>query len=50
MPFNKTEEFLANIGDFSYRAAIRDLEKEPLNDQEYKNVANFILKCRKYTR
>ena len=27
MPFNKTEEFLANIGDFSYRAAIRDLEK-----------------------
>ncbi|SDY85763.1 MULTISPECIES: germination protein YpeB [unclassified Bacillus (in: firmicutes)] len=36
MPFNKTEEFLANIGDFSYRTAIRDLEKEPLNDQEYK--------------
>ena len=27
MPFNKTEEFLANIGDFSYRATIRDLEK-----------------------
>lgn len=38
MPFNKTEEFLANIGDFSYRAAIRDLEKEPLNDQEYKTL------------
>ena len=36
--FNKTEEFLANIGDFSYRAAIRDLEKEPLNDQEYKTL------------
>lgn len=38
MPFNKTEEFLANIGDFSYRAAIRDLEKEPLNEQEYKTL------------
>ncbi|EJR41104.1 hypothetical protein S3E15_00531 [Bacillus mycoides] len=38
MPFNKTEEFLANIGDFSYRAAVRDLEKEPLNDQEYKTL------------
>ena len=38
MPFNKTEEFLANIGDFSYRATIRDLEKEPLNEQEYKTL------------
>ncbi|UOY93013.1 germination protein YpeB [Ectobacillus sp. JY-23] len=35
LPFNKTEEFLASIGDFSYRTAVRDLEKEPLNDKEY---------------
>jgi spore germination protein len=35
LPFNKTEEFLTTIGDFSYRTAIRDLEKEPLNDKEY---------------
>jgi spore germination protein len=35
LPFNKTEEFLAQIGDFSYQTAIRDLEKEPLSDQEY---------------
>lgn len=35
LPFNKTEEFLAKIGDFSYRAAIRDLDKDPLNEQEY---------------
>ncbi|MEW8987635.1 MAG: germination protein YpeB, partial [Bacillus sp. (in: firmicutes)] len=35
LPFNKTEEFLAQIGDFSYQTAIRDLEKEPLNDKEY---------------
>ncbi|MFD2445877.1 germination protein YpeB [Bacillus sp. CGMCC 1.16607] len=35
LPFNKTEEFLAKIGDFSYRTAVRDLDKEPLNDKEY---------------
>lgn len=35
LPFNKTEEFLAQIGDFSYQTAIRDLDKEPLNDKEY---------------
>jgi spore germination protein len=35
LPFNKTEEFLAQIGDFSYQAAIRDLDKEPLNEKEY---------------
>ncbi|TKC19738.1 germination protein YpeB [Robertmurraya kyonggiensis] len=35
LPFNKTEEFLAKIGDFSYQAAIRDLDKEPLSDKEY---------------
>ncbi|MGM0845983.1 MAG: germination protein YpeB [Bacillota bacterium] len=38
LPFNKTEEFLAKIGDFSYRAAVRDLDKEPLSEEEYKNL------------
>ncbi|SFA98253.1 MULTISPECIES: germination protein YpeB [unclassified Bacillus (in: firmicutes)] len=38
LPFNKTEEFLANIGDFSYRAAIRDLDKEPLSEKEYEKL------------
>ncbi|HHW35965.1 MAG TPA: germination protein YpeB [Bacillales bacterium] len=38
MPFNKTEEFLAKIGDFSYKTAVRDLEKEPLTDGEYKTL------------
>ena len=41
LPFNKTEEFLSNIGDFSYRTAVRDLEKEPLNDKEYKNLESL---------
>ncbi|MFT4413119.1 germination protein YpeB [Fredinandcohnia humi] len=38
LPFNKTEEFLSNIGDFSYRTAVRDLSKEPLSDDEYKTL------------
>lgn len=36
LPFNKTEELLANIGKFSYKTAIRDLEKNPLTDEEVK--------------
>lgn len=38
LPFNKTEEFLAQIGDFSYKTAIRDLDKEPLTDKEYNSL------------
>jgi spore germination protein len=38
LPFNKTEEFLANIGKFSYQTAIRDLSKEPLSDKEYETL------------
>ncbi|KAB8138502.1 germination protein YpeB [Gracilibacillus oryzae] len=34
LPFNKTEEFLSQIGDFSYRTAVRDLEKDPLSEEE----------------
>lgn len=35
IPFNKTEEFLSKIGNFSYKTAVRDLDKEPLSDKEY---------------
>lgn len=38
LPFNKTEEFLANIGNFSYRTAVRDLDKEPLTNKEYETL------------
>lgn len=38
LPFNKTEEFLANIGNFSYKTAVRDLDKEPLSDKEYSTL------------
>ncbi|QRG69884.1 germination protein YpeB [Brevibacillus choshinensis] len=35
MPFNKTEEMLSRVADFSYRVAVRDLSKEPLTEKEY---------------
>ncbi|MCM3571688.1 MULTISPECIES: germination protein YpeB [Mesobacillus] len=38
LPFNKTEEFLANIGNFSYKTAVRDLDKEPLTEKEYSTL------------
>ncbi|WP_042457886.1 germination protein YpeB [Neobacillus dielmonensis] len=38
LPFNKTEEFLANIGNFSYKTAVRDLEKDPLSEKEYETL------------
>ncbi|WP_349407588.1 germination protein YpeB [Pseudalkalibacillus sp. SCS-8] len=38
LPFNKTEEFLTKIGEFSYRIAIRDLTKSPLSDKEYQTL------------
>ncbi|WP_010530835.1 germination protein YpeB [Lentibacillus jeotgali] len=41
MPFNKTEEFLSNIGDFTYRTAVRDLQKKPLNDKEIKTLQSL---------
>lgn len=44
LPFNKTEEFLAAISDFSYRTAVRDLDKEPLSDQEYATLKQLYTK------
>jgi spore germination protein len=38
LPFNKTEEFLANMANFSYRAAVRDLGKQPLNEGEMQTL------------
>lgn len=38
LPFNKTEEFLSRISKFSYQTAVRDLTKQPLTDNEIKNL------------
>src|SRR5699024_4529427 len=42
LPFNKTEEFLSNIGQFTYRTAVRDLEIDPLTDEETKTLENLF--------
>ncbi len=41
LPFNKTESFLADIGDFTYRTAVRDLEKDPLTAKETESLENL---------
>lgn len=38
IPFNKTEEFLSKIGNFSYKTAVRDLDQTPLSDKEYNTL------------
>ncbi len=38
LPFNKTEDFLSHISNFSYRASVRDLSKKPLSDSELKTL------------
>ncbi|TBL79774.1 germination protein YpeB [Paenibacillus thalictri] len=34
LPFNKTEEMLSNTSKFAYQAAVRDLSKQPLSEDE----------------
>ncbi|WP_270572118.1 germination protein YpeB [Bacillus glycinifermentans] len=46
MPFNKTEDFLASVGDFSYKTAVRDLDKEPLNKKEYASLNKLYEKSK----
>ncbi|RLL48189.1 germination protein YpeB [Oceanobacillus piezotolerans] len=41
LPFNKTEEFLSNIGDFTYRTAVRNLDDEPLTEEETKTLQQY---------
>jgi spore germination protein len=41
LPFNKTEEFLSNIANFTYRTAVRDLTKKPLTEEEQKTLGTL---------
>ncbi|TYS68374.1 germination protein YpeB [Sutcliffiella horikoshii] len=38
LPFNKTEEFLTKTGDYTYQVAVRDLDKNPLSEEEYSTL------------
>ncbi|EIT86570.1 Putative metallopeptidase YpeB [Fictibacillus macauensis ZFHKF-1] len=41
LPFNKTEAFLNDIGEFSYRVSVRDLEKKPLTSKEHQTLSKL---------
>ncbi|RKQ37680.1 germination protein YpeB [Oceanobacillus halophilus] len=41
LPFNKTEEFLSDIGDFTYRTAVRNLDDEPLSEEETETLESL---------
>ncbi|WP_440895753.1 germination protein YpeB [Amphibacillus sp. Q70] len=41
LPFSKTESFLADIGEFTYHVAIRDLDNEPLSDDETDRLSSL---------
>jgi spore germination protein len=38
LPFNKTEQFLSTIGDFSYKTAVRNLDDDPLSKKEQETL------------
>ncbi len=38
LPFNRTGEFLSKIANFTYRASIRDLSKNPLSKEELQTL------------
>lgn len=41
VPFDKTQAFLTGVGNFSYKTAVRDLNKEPLTDKEFTSLKNM---------
>lgn len=41
LPFNKAEQFLTRISNFAYRAAVRDLSKQPLTSAELKTMKSL---------
>src|SRR5690625_6789811 len=41
LPFNKTEAFLSNIGNFTYKTAIRNLDDDPLTEKELDSLQKF---------
>jgi spore germination protein len=38
VPINETEQFLSDIGDFTYKTAIRNLDDDPLTEKEMKTL------------
>lgn len=41
VPFDKTQAFLTKLGNFTFKTAVRDLDKEPLTDKEYASLKSM---------
>jgi len=41
LPFNETEKFIAQIADFTYEIGMRDLDNEPITDEEWKQLKSL---------
>ncbi|MGN7413678.1 germination protein YpeB [Paenibacillus sp. SAF-068] len=50
LPFNETEEFLSRISNFAYRASMRDLTNEPLNEKEMGNLKKLYQNSSEITK
>lgn len=49
LPFNNTEEFLSNITNFTYRTAVRDLNKNPLSAEEQNTLQELYKRSKEIT-
>lgn len=50
LPFNKTEEFLTTVANFSYKTAIRDLDQKPLTNKEYETLQGLFHQSKEVQR
>ncbi|MFD1389431.1 germination protein YpeB [Oceanobacillus oncorhynchi subsp. oncorhynchi] len=41
LPIHKTEQFLSELGDFTYQTAVRDLDNDPLTEEETAQLEEF---------
>lgn len=41
LPIHKTEQFLSELGDFTYQTAVRNLDDDPLTDKETAQLEDF---------
>ncbi|WP_026673020.1 germination protein YpeB [Alkalihalobacterium bogoriense] len=46
LPLSETEKFLYDVGRFSYKTAVRDLDKDPITDEEYE-LMEELYECSK---
>ncbi|MFS0751557.1 germination protein YpeB [Oceanobacillus sp. 1P07AA] len=41
LPFHKTEQFLSDIGEFTYQTAVRNLDDDPLTEEETQKLKDY---------